>query len=39
MSYFKAEMSSLVEGDEQPDRPNSQTTVKLCRTSVAYFLI
>ena len=27
--------SSLVEGDEQLDRPNSQTTVELCHASVA----
>ena len=29
--------SSLVEGDEQLDWPNSQTTVELCHASVAYF--
>ena len=29
--------SSLVEGDEQLDRPNSQTTVELCHACVAYF--
>ena len=27
--------SSLVEGDEQLDRPNSQTTMELCRKCVA----
>ena len=30
--------SSLVEGDEQLDRPNSQTTMKLCHECVALFL-
>ena len=27
--------SSLVEGDEELDRPNSQTTMKLCHAYVA----
>ena len=27
--------SSLVEGDEQLDRPNSQTTMELCHARVA----
>ena len=30
--------SSSVEGDEQLDWPNSQTTMELCPACVAYFL-
>ena len=30
--------SSLVEGDEQLDQPNSQTTMELCHVCVADFL-
>ena len=30
-------MSLLLEGDEQLDRPNSQTTMELCHACVTYF--
>ena len=35
--YTVVSWSSLVEGDEQLDRPNSQTTLELCHSCVAYF--
>ena len=31
--------SSLVEGHEQPDRPNSQTYMECCHACAAYFFI
>ena len=35
--HCRRQWSSLVEGDEQLDWPNSQTTVELFHASVAYF--
>ena len=31
--------SSLVQGDEQLDRPNSQTTMELCHTSAVEMIL
>ena len=33
--HFNSAWSSLVEGDEQLERPNSQTTMELCHARVA----
>ena len=31
--------SSLVEGDEKPDRPNSQIDMECCHACAAYFFV